>query len=171
MNFKTTFKEYLYLKQHHNKINVQLFLVFFVSATCFLLSISNSLHHDFLGLCFILLSLIGIIYSATKEYYRRNIEKRLKNMIYIGDLNEIFDLNSECDNVILSQNSSLIQDDFIENEGLSGKLILQLYSEINALKSIKHKKDLLIENIEKNHNLKLMIEQIEMINSRKLDEE
>lgn len=171
MNFKKTFKEYLYLKQHHNKINIQLFSVFFISVTCFLLSIFNSLHHDFFGLCLILLSFIGIAYVITKEFYRTHIEERLKNMIYIGDLNEIFDLNSDSDNEILSRNASIIQEDFIENEGLSGKLILQLYNDINALKSIKYKEELLIDKIEKNQNLKLMIEQIENINSRKLDEE
>jgi uncharacterized membrane protein len=171
VNFIKTFKEHTYLRNHKKRLDSQLFLIFSISIVVFFFAFLNSLFNDFLNLVCFLLSMIGVLYAVTKERYRCNIKNRLGSMIYVGDLNEIFDLNSDIDNKILSSNSLEIEEDFIQNQGISGKLILNLHEQIKDLKNIQHKELELQEKIKNNSDLKLMIEQLKFINSKKMDEE
>lgn len=88
-------------------------------------------------------------------------------MKYIGNLNNLFDLNDPVEKSVLIKYSSGIGSNLIENKGVTGDLIIQILDEIESIKAENLKIKKLKDAIDTNENLKLMVKQIDEINSSK----
>ena len=88
-------------------------------------------------------------------------------MKYIGNLNNLFDLNDPVEKSVLIKYSSDIGSNLIENKGVTGDLIIQILDEIESIKAENLKIKKLKDAIDTNENLKLMVKQIDEINSSK----
>ena len=172
MNFIKTFQKYLDYKKNRLKIHtvlfISVFLIMFINAGILTIT-STSFFEQYKQFfyVFFISSVLVAFYIFFKDYSYSKLESKLSSMKYIGNLNNLFDLNDPVEKSVLIKYSSGIGSNLIENKGVTGDLIIQILDEIESIKAENLKIKKLKDAIDTNENLKLMVKQIDEINSSK----